>query len=53
MDKVNDTYHRILRFIENEMHIHLMEYQRLYLKYLLDDEVQNHLQQLYEQNKTE
>ena len=53
MDRVNDTYHRVLRFIETNLHVHLTEQQKLNLKYLLDDEVQHHLQQLYEKNQTE
>ena len=45
------TYHRILRFIENELHIKLLFYQKMTLKYMLDDNIQKRLQEMYEEKQ--
>lgn len=47
MDKYPSTYDRVKQFIENELHINLTFYQNMALQYLLDEEVQEHLKQLY------
>lgn len=47
MDKQRTTYDRVKYFIENELHIKLTFYQKDTLKYMLDEEIQKHLKQLY------
>ena len=47
MDKYPSTYDRVKQFIENELHINLTFYQDMVLKYLLDEQVQERLKQLY------
>ena len=47
MNKHPSNYDRVKRFVENELHIKLTFYQNMALKYLLDEEVQEHLKQLY------
>lgn len=47
MDKYPPTYDKVKYFIENELHINLTFYQEQQLKYMLDKNVQEHLQQLY------
>lgn len=45
--KLNSTYDRVKQFIENELHIELTFYQEDILKNMLDEDVQNHLNKLY------
>ena len=46
------VYHPVLRFIENELHIKLTFYQTQILKYLLNESVQKHIQELYKESDT-
>lgn len=47
MDKYHSLYEKMKWFIENELHIKLTFYQDMLLKYMTDNEVQEHLKQLY------
>ena len=43
-------YENIKHFIENDLHIKLTFEQKQRLKYMLDDGVQKHIQELYEED---
>ena len=42
----NKNLNTIISFLENELHIQLTEHQKVVIKYLLDKEVQEHLDKL-------
>lgn len=47
MSKIYSNYDRVKRFIKNEPHIELTVYQEQQLKYMLDEQTQEYLKQLY------
>lgn len=46
---MHSSYKNIKYFIENDLHVELTFEQKQRLKYMLDADVQKHLQELYEE----
>ena len=49
MEKHHSPYENIKYFIENDLHMELTYEQKQRLKYMLDDDVQKHLRELYKE----
>ena len=49
MEKCHSPYEKIKHFIENDLHIELTFEQKQCLKYMLNDDIQKHLRELYQE----